>query len=133
MLKFEKFFFCQNKINCPNKIKKIIFSIQTENGNTKLPSSPSSTDVIQLASTQKGDNIMQKLVPGTEGASTLVGTLENITKPLVGFIRLTEATVMPNLMEVPIPGLNLNNTVQPVYNDQPQDPKIVDFVQRSFM
>ena len=109
------------------------FSFQIENGDIKLPTSPSSSDVIQLASTQKGDNIMQKLAPGTEGASTLVGTLETITKPLVGFVRLTEATVMPNLMEVPIPGLNLNNTVEPVYNDQPKDPKTVDVVQRSFM
>ena len=51
---------------------------------------------------------MQKLAPGTEGASTLVGTLETITKPLAGFVRLTEATIMPNLMEVPIPGVNFN-------------------------
>ncbi len=81
-----------------------MFLFQAENGETKLPTSPSSTDIIQLASTQKGDNIMQKLAPGTEGASTLVGTLETIKKPLAGFIRLTEATEMPNLMEVPIPG-----------------------------
>jgi hypothetical protein len=92
--------------------KAQFFSCQSENGISKLQTSPSSADVIQLASTQKGDNIMQKLVPGTEGSSTLVGTLETIKKPLVGFIRLTEATFMPNLMEVPIPGVNLNYFVQ---------------------
>ena len=46
---------------------------------------------------------MQKLAPGTEGAITLAGALESLEKPVAGLVRLNRATLMPTLMEVPIP------------------------------
>jgi len=40
---------------------------------------------------------------GTEGAIVLVGTLDDIDKPIVAFVRLGEAIVMPNTIEVSLP------------------------------
>jgi len=40
---------------------------------------------------------------GTEGAIVLVGTLDDIEKPIVAFVRLAEAIVMPNTIEVSLP------------------------------
>ena len=34
---------------------------------------------------------------------TMVGALESLNEPLVGFVRLAHAVVMPNLMEIQIP------------------------------
>ena len=34
---------------------------------------------------------------------TMVGALESLSEPLVGFVRLAHAIVMPNLMEIQIP------------------------------
>merc|ERR1719427_1876582 len=40
---------------------------------------------------------------GTEGAIVLVGALDDIQKPIVAFVRLAKAIVMPNAIEVTLP------------------------------
>lgn len=68
-----------------------------------LDPSPSFAELYRQATAARRDNIMHKLEDGTEGTMTLVGSLDSITKPLVGLVRLNHAIVMPNLMEIPIP------------------------------
>lgn len=68
-----------------------------------MHSNHSFNDLYKLATTPRRDHIMAKLAPGTEGVMTMVGGLESLKKPVAGFVRLTRATTMPNLLEVPIP------------------------------
>ena len=68
-----------------------------------LPASQSFAELYRQATASRRDNIMSKLEEGTEGTMTLVGSLESIKKPLVGFVRLNHSIVMPNLMEIPVP------------------------------
>ena len=63
----------------------------------------SSEDLTKHHHTKQRDNIKSKLLPGTEGTMTMVGALDSLNEPLVGFIRLAHAVVMPNLMEIQIP------------------------------
>jgi len=48
-------------------------------------------------------DILSCMEDGTEGAIVLVGTLDDIDKPIVAFVRLAEAIVMPNTIEVSLP------------------------------
>ncbi|XP_046801168.1 sodium bicarbonate cotransporter 3 isoform X6 [Lucilia cuprina] len=48
-------------------------------------------------------NFMRKIPPGAEASNILVGEVEFLEKPLAGFIRLKEASVMGDLTEVPVP------------------------------
>jgi hypothetical protein len=68
-----------------------------------MPSTHSFNDLYKLASSSRHDHVMQKLAPGTEGTITMVGALESLDKPVAGLVRLTRATQMPTLMEIPIP------------------------------
>ncbi|XP_065358260.1 sodium-driven chloride bicarbonate exchanger isoform X1 [Calliphora vicina] len=48
-------------------------------------------------------NFMRKIPAGAEASNILVGEVEFLDKPLAGFIRLKEASVMGDLTEVPVP------------------------------
>lgn len=48
-------------------------------------------------------NFMRKIPPGAEASNILVGEVDFLDKPLAGFIRLKEASVMGDLTEVPVP------------------------------
>jgi len=48
-------------------------------------------------------NILSSMEEGTEGAVVLVGALDEIKKPVVAFVRLAEAIIMPNTIEVSLP------------------------------
>ncbi|XP_037814217.1 electroneutral sodium bicarbonate exchanger 1 isoform X8 [Lucilia sericata] len=48
-------------------------------------------------------HFMRKIPPGAEASNILVGEVEFLEKPLAGFIRLKEASVMGDLTEVPVP------------------------------
>ena len=48
-------------------------------------------------------NILSSMEEGTEGAVVLVGALDEIEKPVVAFVRLAEAIIMPNTIEVSLP------------------------------
>jgi hypothetical protein len=81
---------------------------QGEDSIRRLNSNASFNDLYKMASAQRRDQIMQKLAPGTEGTITMVGALESLSKPVAGLVRLTRATMMPTLLEVPIPGVVFN-------------------------
>jgi len=55
-----------------------------------------------LSKARKRD-ILNCLEDGTEGCIVLVGSLEDIDHPIVAFVRLGEALVMPNTIEVSLP------------------------------
>ena len=48
-------------------------------------------------------NILSCMEEGTEGAVVLVGALDEIKKPVVAFVRLAEAIIMPNTIEMSLP------------------------------
>ena len=76
---------------------------QAEDSIRTIQSNHSFNDLYKLGATQRRDHLMQKLAPGTEGTITLAGALESLEKPVAGLVRLTQATMMPALLEVPIP------------------------------
>ena len=46
---------------------------------------------------------MKKIPPGAEASNILVGEVEFLEKPLSAFIRLSEAIMLGDLTEVPVP------------------------------
>merc|ERR1719175_286047 len=48
-------------------------------------------------------DIITCMEDGTEGAVVLVGSLDEIDKPILAFVRLSEALFMPNTIEVSLP------------------------------
>lgn len=48
-------------------------------------------------------NFMRKIPPGAEASNILVGEVDFLTKTLAAFIRLSSATLMGDLTEVPVP------------------------------
>jgi len=48
-------------------------------------------------------DILSCMEDGTEGAIVLVGALDDIEKPIIAFVRLAEAIMMPNTIEVSLP------------------------------
>ncbi len=46
---------------------------------------------------------MKKIPKGAEASNILVGELNVLDKPLSAFIRLSEATILGDLTEVPVP------------------------------
>jgi hypothetical protein len=46
---------------------------------------------------------MKKIPQGAEGSMVLVGEADFLAKPVIAFVRLEDAQVMGDLMEVPIP------------------------------
>ena len=46
---------------------------------------------------------MKKIPKGAEASNILVGELNILDKPLSAFIRLSEATILGDLTEVPVP------------------------------
>lgn len=50
-----------------------------------------------------GHSLLHKMAEGTEGTTVLVGTMDDIKKPIVSLVRLANAIMMPNTMEVSVP------------------------------
>ena len=48
-------------------------------------------------------DILACMEDGTEGAVVLVGSLDDLEKPIVAFVRLAEAIGMPNTIEINLP------------------------------
>ena len=48
-------------------------------------------------------NFMKKIPPGAEGSMVLVGETDFLAKPINAFVRLEDALILGDLMEVPIP------------------------------
>ncbi|XP_037814225.1 sodium bicarbonate cotransporter 3 isoform X14 [Lucilia sericata] len=77
--------------------------------NEDMIKSPSSQSIQRNSSgTDLSDHrgnmhFMRKIPPGAEASNILVGEVEFLEKPLAGFIRLKEASVMGDLTEVPVP------------------------------
>merc|ERR1719427_1074045 len=61
------------------------------------------TDSFDRLTKARKQDIRACMEDGTEGAIVLVGTLDDIDKPIVAFVRLAEAIVMPNTIEVSLP------------------------------
>ena len=51
----------------------------------------------------KNNHFMKKIPPGAEASNILVGELKELDKPLSAFIRLSEASHLGDLTEVPVP------------------------------
>ena len=58
------------------------------------------TDSFDRLTKARKQNILACMEEGTEGAIVLVGALDDIDKPIVAFVRLAKAIVMPNTIEV---------------------------------
>jgi hypothetical protein len=71
-------------------------------------------------------DITSKLAPGTEGTMTMVGGLQSLAEPLVAFVRLAHAVVMPSLMEIQVVSAILVVTRNLSKNDpkRPKRPKL---------
>ena len=52
---------------------------------------------------KRGPDIRACLEEGAEGSIVLVGALEELDGPVMAFVRLAEAIVMPNTIEVSLP------------------------------
>ena len=52
---------------------------------------------------QMNTHFMKKIPKGAEASNILVGELNVLDKPLSAFIRLSEAVVLGDLTEVPVP------------------------------
>merc|ERR1719427_1784674 len=61
------------------------------------------TDSFDRLTKARKQNILTCMEEGTEGAIVLVGALDDIDKPIVAFVRLAKAIVMPNTIEVTLP------------------------------
>jgi len=61
------------------------------------------TDSFDRLTKARKQNILACMEEGTEGAIVLVGALDDIDKPIVAFVRLAKAIVMPNTIEVTLP------------------------------
>lgn len=48
-------------------------------------------------------HFMKKIPSGAEASNVLVGELDFLQQPLVAFVRLTPAVLLPGMTEVPIP------------------------------
>lgn len=48
-------------------------------------------------------NFMRKIPPGAEASNILVGEVDFLQKTLAAFVRLTNASILGDLTEVPIP------------------------------
>lgn len=56
-----------------------------------------------LATGRGNTNFMRKIPPGSEASNILVGEVNFLKRPIAVFIRLTEATFLGDLTEVPVP------------------------------
>jgi len=65
-------------------------------GKTNTKELPNSTGPVK-------SGILSCLEKGTEGSTVLVGTLDNIDKPVVALVRLSKAVMMPKTTEVSLP------------------------------
>lgn len=52
---------------------------------------------------QTNTHFMRKIPQGAEASNVLVGEVDFLEKPLSAFIRLSQATFMGDLTEVPVP------------------------------
>lgn len=52
---------------------------------------------------QTNTHFMRKIPQGAEASNILVGEVDFLEKPLSAFVRLTQATFMGDLTEVPVP------------------------------
>lgn len=76
-----------------------------------MTKSPSSASMLRNVSSAdfNGDshkvnlNFMRKIPPGAEASNILVGEVDFLDKTLSAFIRLSQAAIMGDLTEVPVP------------------------------
>ncbi|KAK3586799.1 hypothetical protein CHS0354_002538 [Potamilus streckersoni] len=81
--------------------------------------SSSSTDLQENASAHKQNiHFMKKIPPGAEAANILVGEVDFLNHQIVGFVRLSKATMLGDLTEVPIPTRFIFLLVGPKGNDR---------------
>ena len=48
-------------------------------------------------------HFMKKLLPGSEASNVLVGEVDFLKQTIIAFVRLSDAQMLGNLTEVPIP------------------------------
>ena len=60
--------------------------------------------------------LLRKIPPGAEASNVLVGEVEYLEKPLIAFVRLSQAVMLGDLTEVPIPTRFLFILLGPVGN-----------------
>ncbi|KAI8125218.1 Sodium bicarbonate cotransporter 3 [Lucilia cuprina] len=88
------------KLRKNNKVPVITEDMIKSPSSQSIQRNSSGTDL----SDHRGNmNFMRKIPPGAEASNILVGEVEFLEKPLAGFIRLKEASVMGDLTEVPVP------------------------------
>lgn len=85
----------------------------------KSPSSQSmhrNTSSSELNDHRSNTNFMRKIPQGAEASNILVGEVDFLEKTLSGFIRLSQAAVMGDLTEVPVPTRFFYLNGFPLYN-----------------
>ncbi|KAK3103933.1 hypothetical protein FSP39_023011 [Pinctada imbricata] len=68
-----------------------------------LTGNSSSGDLLDKDASHKNLHFMKKIPPGAEAANILVGEVDFLTHPIVGYVRLLKSVFMPDLTEVPVP------------------------------
>ncbi len=67
--------------------------------------------------TMHGDGIMRKIPSGSEAAIVMVATEESFEEPVMTLVRLEEAIVFENFLEVPVPLRFIFFMVGPSFGD----------------
>ena len=66
---------------------------------------------------QRNLQFMRKIPPGAEASNILVGEVDFLEKPVSAFIRLSTASLMGDLTEVPVPTRFIFLLLGPVVSD----------------
>lgn len=67
-------------------------------------------------------HFMKKIPSGAEASNVLVGELDFLQQPLVAFVRLTPAVLLPGMTEVPIPTRSEGETRSLCLKKNPSNP-----------
>lgn len=62
-------------------------------------------------------SIMKKIPGGAEATTVLVGGVDFLDQPTIAFVRLAEGTILPTLLEVPIPVRFMFVLLGPIHDD----------------
>lgn len=62
-------------------------------------------------------SIMKKIPEGAEATTVLVGGVDFLDQPTIAFVRLAEGTILPTLLEVPIPVRFMFVLLGPIHDD----------------
>ncbi|XP_041374557.1 sodium-driven chloride bicarbonate exchanger-like isoform X2 [Gigantopelta aegis] len=87
----------------------------TTDSSASVSQTPSSADIVESA-LHKNLHFMKKIRPGSEASNIMVGEVDYLNHQIVAFVRLTQAVLLGDLTEVPVPTRFLFILLGPVGN-----------------